>query len=88
MVFVVRLIHAGRFRKGLIRLPVLADFRLVGFTISDGLPHVLDGQVAVETETLRDVADRMISDYGARRDAALDGTRALLTLLYQTYHTG
>jgi hypothetical protein len=35
--------------------------------------------------TLRDIALRMIRDHGARPDAALDGTRALLTALYQTY---
>jgi SAM-dependent methyltransferase len=39
------------------------------------------------TRTLRDIAARMVADHGARPDAALDGTRALLTLLYQTYLT-
>jgi SAM-dependent methyltransferase len=35
--------------------------------------------------TLRDIADRMIADHGARPDAALEGTRALVTALYQNY---
>jgi uncharacterized protein YbaR (Trm112 family) len=47
------------------------------------LSRVIDGK-----RTLRDVADRMIADHGARPDAALDGTRALLTAIYQTYETG
>jgi hypothetical protein len=47
------------------------------------LAGVIDG-----ARTLRDVADRMIADHGARPDAALDGTRALLTAIYQTYEMG
>jgi hypothetical protein len=47
------------------------------------LAGVIDG-----TRTLRDVADRMIADHGARPEAALDGTRALLTAIYQTFEMG
>jgi hypothetical protein len=47
------------------------------------LAGVIDG-----TRTLRDVAARMVADHGARPDAALDGTRALLTAIYQTYEVG
>jgi hypothetical protein len=59
------------------------------FTGLDGSPNepilayvasLIDG-----TATLRDIANRMIADHGARPEAALDGTRALVSVLYQTY---
>jgi hypothetical protein len=36
------------------------------------------------THTLRDLADAMIKEHGARPDAALPGTRALLSIVYQS----
>ena len=36
------------------------------------------------TATLGDITARMIKEHGARPDAALAGTRALLTIVYQS----
>jgi SAM-dependent methyltransferase len=59
---------------------------LDGYRPEHGVLAYIARQIDGKT-TLADIASRMVKEHGARPDAALDGTRALLSIVYQACRT-